>query len=266
MKKRTNQALSQEYSSLPHAGPVQMLVYSLSERTNGGFFPTLLDPGVQGRLCLSRCKACLLDPMLLHPVVSQHVAGAVPAALVAVLVQPGCDTRDDQIGGVLQIGQRTVEGTFVGGALHLCQHPERLDIDAVVLPDAVVHQEGGPGQEARRIALFHRLWCGEHTSHERKQLPGDQQWLVAQKSPIGGDALLGKVISPEPGVGVGSRVPCSGLSDGSKRRMAGHEARQGQDSQVFNDVAGLFVRVNSGTRQAGPPFQALLLSSQYTIA
>jgi hypothetical protein len=48
--------------------------------------------------------------------------------------------------------------------------------------------------------------------------------------------------------------------------MARHEARQGQDSQVFNDVTGFFVYVNSGTRQAGPPFQALLLSFQYTIA
>jgi hypothetical protein len=89
--------LSQEYSSLPHTSPVQMLVDSPAEITNGSFFPTLLDPGVQSRLCLARCKASLLDPMMLHPVVGQHVAGAVPTALVAVLVQPCSDTRDDKI-------------------------------------------------------------------------------------------------------------------------------------------------------------------------
>ena len=66
--------------------------------------------------------------------------------------------------------------------------------------------------------------------------------------------------------GVGSRVPCSEQCHGIERRMVGHEARQGQDAQVCYHVTGFFIRVNSWTRQAGPPFQALLLSSQYTIA
>lgn len=64
------------------------------------------------------------------------------------------------------------------------------------------------------------------------------------------------------------RFPCAMQRQchGIERWMAGHEARQGQDSQVFYDMTGFFIGGNNGTRQAGPPFQVLLLSSQYTIA
>ena len=80
--------------------------------------------------------------MQLHPIVSQHVASAVPAAFVAVLVQPFGYTGNDNIGCALQVGQRTIEGTFVRGVLHARQHSERPDINAFVLLDTVINPNG----------------------------------------------------------------------------------------------------------------------------
>src|SRR5437588_3716062 len=163
--------------------------------------------------------------MQFHPVVSQHVACAVPAAFVAVLVQPFGDARNDYIGCTLQVGQRTVEGTFVGCALHTRQHSEPPDIDAFVLPDTFINPGGWPGQNTSCIAVGNRLGWGEQASHEWKHLPGDQERLAGKKSSVRGDALSGKAVSPEPGIGTSSSVPRGLLCDGNERGMAGNEAR-----------------------------------------
>ena len=163
--------------------------------------------------------------MQFHPMVSQHVARAVPAAFVAVLVQPFGDTRDDNIDCTLQVGQRTDECTFVRCALHTRQHSERPDVDALVLPDTFVNPGGWSGQNTCCIAVSNCLGWSEQASYEWKHLPGDQERLAGKKSSVCGNALSGKAVPPEPGIGVRSGMPRGVLCDGNERGMSGNEAR-----------------------------------------
>src|SRR5436305_655366 len=100
-----------------------------------------------------------------------------------------------------------LECTFFRRVLHTCQHPERFDINIIVLPDTLVNPESRFSQKTHCIAFFHRLCWSDQASHERKHLPGDQQWLVAKKPSVCGHSLRGKTVSPEPGICFHSGVP-----------------------------------------------------------